>query len=205
MFKNISYRDQVRNVLLARMKSGKLEAGDKISLAQLSRELNVSVTPIREALTQLQQANIVASIPNRGFVMPVMNETEVKNIYELIACLEGLAIENSKITPEIIQKLKVQQAIFKQTTTAINRINADMLFHEVLVSGYDNVTAHRILSDLKTRIFFYEKGFMDANGFYKDSEHHHDTIIVHLEHNRKDEAFEILLANWMQILNYTYE
>ena len=116
MFKNISYRDQVRNVLLARMKSGKLEAGDKISLAQLSRELNVSVTPIREALTQLQQANIVASIPNRGFVMPVMNETEVKNIYELIACLEGLAIENSKITPEIIQKLKVQQAIFKQTT-----------------------------------------------------------------------------------------
>ena len=125
MFKNISYRDQVRNVLLARMKSGKLEAGDKISLAQLSRELNVSVTPIREALTQLQQANIVASIPNRGFVMPVMNETEVKNIYELILAwkvwrlkiprLHQKLSKSSKYSKPFLNKLPRQSTESMQT------------------------------------------------------------------------------------------
>ncbi|PTX61455.1 GntR family transcriptional regulator [Kordia periserrulae] len=203
MIEKISYRDQVRNILLARMKSGEMQAGDKISLAQLSRELNVSVTPIREALTQLQQANIIESIPNRGFVLPTLKHEEVKNLYELVACLEGLAVENSTYSPEIIQKLKVQQAIFQQTTTAIERINADMLFHEVLTSAYENPISAQILSDLKIRIFFYEKGFMDENGFYKESEHHHDTMIVLLEKNETQEAAQILRDNWMQILNYT--
>jgi DNA-binding GntR family transcriptional regulator len=203
MIEKVSYRDQVRNILLERMKTGKMQAGDKISLAQLSRELNVSVTPIREALTQLQQSNIIESIPNRGFVLPTLKREEVKNLYELVACLEGLAIENSSYSLEIIQKLKVQQAIFQQTTTAIERINADMLFHEVLTSVYNNPISTQILSDLKIRIFFYEKGFMDENGFYKESEHHHDKMIAHLEKNETKEAAQIVRDNWMQILNYT--
>ncbi|MBC8755056.1 GntR family transcriptional regulator [Kordia sp. YSTF-M3] len=203
MIEKISYRDQVRNILLDRMKSGELKAGDKISLAQLSRELEVSVTPIREALTQLQQANIIVSIPNRGFVLPILKKSEVKNLYELVACLEGLAIENSVYTPEVIQKLKVQHAIFKQTTTAIERINADMLFHEVLVSAYENPISHGILNDLKIRIFFYEKGFMNMDDFHKDSEHHHEKIIKHLENNENKEVSTIIRDNWMQILNYT--
>jgi DNA-binding GntR family transcriptional regulator len=203
MIEKISYRDQVRNILLERMKTGEMKAGDKVSLAQLSRELEVSVTPIREALTQLQQANIIESIPNRGFVLPTLKTEEVKHLYELVACLEGLAIENSVYTPEIIQKLKVQQAIFQQTTTAIERINADMLFHQVLTAPYENPISAQILSDLKIRIFFYEKGFMDENGFYKDSEHHHDIIIEHLEKNETQQAAQILRDNWMQILNYT--
>jgi DNA-binding GntR family transcriptional regulator len=203
MIEKINYRDQVRNILLERMKTGKMQAGDKISLAQLSRELDVSVTPIREALTQLQQSNIIESIPNRGFVLPILKTEEVKNLYELVACLEGLAIENSVFDSKIIQKLKVQQAIFQQTTTAIERINADMLFHEVLTSAYNNPISAQILSDLKIRIFFYEKGFMDAHGFYKDSEHHHDKIIAHLEKNETAQAAQILRDNWMQILNYT--
>ena len=203
MIEKISYRDQVRNILLERMKTGVMEAGDKISLAQLSRELNVSVTPIREALTQLQQTHIVESIPNRGFVLPIIKKSEVKNLYELVACLESLAIENSQYSSEIIQKLKVQQALFQQTTTAIDRINADMLFHETLTSAYNNPISAQILSDLKIRIFFYEKDFMDENGFYKDSEHHHDQMIAHLEKNETKEAARILRDNWMQILNYT--
>lgn len=202
MIQKISYRDQVRNILLTRMKTGDLKAGDKISLAQLSRELKVSVTPIREALTQLQQSNIIESVPNRGFVLPEINTSEVKNLYELVACLEGLAVENSTYTSEIIQKLKVQQAIFQQTKTAIDRINADMLFHEVLTSAYNNPISAQILSDLKIRIFFYEKGFMDANGFYKESEHHHDTIIQLLEQKENGKASKVLQDNWMQILNY---
>ncbi len=203
MIEKTNFRDQVRNILLDRMRSGELSAGDGIALARLSRELEVSVTPIREALTQLQQAGIIDAIPNRGFVIPEIDPSEVKEVYELVAHLECLAIENSHFDPELLKKLKEQQVRFTNTRTAIDRINADMAFHDLLISRYANATALKILEDLKIRIFFYEKGFMEEHGFYKDSSHHHDHIIHCLENDQKQEACRILKENWLQILHYT--
>ena len=203
MIEKVNFRDQVRNILLDRMKSGEIGAGDAISLAALSRELEVSVTPIREALTQLQQAGIIEAIPNRGFVIPEIDPSEVREVYELVAHLECLAIEHSHFDSALLNKLKTQQIHFNNTRTAIERINADMAFHELLVSGYANATAHKILEDLKIRIFFYEKGFMQEHGFYEDSTHHHNHIINCLETDQKQEACRTLKENWLQILQYT--
>lgn len=202
MIEKINFRDQVRNILLERMKSGELQAGDAISLAKLSRELEVSVTPIREALTQLQQAGIIEAIPNRGFVIPEINPQDVQEVYELVAHLECLALEKSHFTEDLLSELKSQQAVFKSTNSAMERINADMRFHELLTSGYKNKTAQRILEDLKIRIFFFEKGFMDAHGFYEPSTDHHEHIIHCLEQQQILEACSVLKENWLQILQY---
>lgn len=202
MIVKINFRDQVRDILLERMKSGILNAGDAISLAKLSRELEVSVTPIREALTQLQQANIIEAIPNRGFVIPEISTTDVKDLYQLVASLECLAIEHTTFPTSLLEKLKKQQQRFKATTNAIDRINADMVFHELLTSAYPNKTAQRILEDLKIRIFFYEKRFMEEHGFYEDSSHHHERIIECLEKDNTPAAAVLLKKNWLQIIKY---
>ena len=55
MIVRMNLRDQVRDYLLSEMITGNLKTGKTINLAALSRHLKVSVTPIREALTQLQQ------------------------------------------------------------------------------------------------------------------------------------------------------
>ena len=69
MIKKTIFRDQVREYLLREMRLGNLQEGETINLAALARELDVSVTPIREALTQLQQSRIITAIPNRGFII----------------------------------------------------------------------------------------------------------------------------------------
>ena len=109
MITKISYRDQVREYLQNQMLLGNLDAGQTLSLAGLARELNVSVTPIREALTQLEQAKIIGSIPNRGFVILNIDTSEAKNVYELIATLEALAIENSAFSVSAVKELKSAQ------------------------------------------------------------------------------------------------
>jgi DNA-binding GntR family transcriptional regulator len=202
MIVKINFRDQVRDILLERMKSGVLNPGDAISLANLSRELEVSVTPIREALTQLQQAGIIEAIPNRGFVIPEIKSDDIKEVYELVASLESLAIEQTSFSESRLEKLRQQQLRFRETSEAIERIKADMVFHELLTSGYINKTAQRILEDLKIRIFFYEKGFMEEHGFYEDSSNHHEGIIKCLEENNIPAAVELLKKNWLQIIEY---
>ena len=107
-----SFRDQVREFLLAEMKQGHLQEGQTINLAALARKLEVSVTPIREALTQLQQSRIITAIPNRGFIISELSLKEAKDLYELVADLEVLAIENSEFDEESIEQLKEQQNHF---------------------------------------------------------------------------------------------
>ncbi len=200
MIVKINFRDQVKNLLIKKMKSCDLKPEQSLSLASLARELKVSVTPIREALTQLEQLHIVKSIPNKGFVIPELTKNEAKNLYELVSHLEVLALKNSTFTPHKIKKLQKQQEKFENSSTAISRINADMDFHTLLTSGYKNPVALQILSELKTRIFFYEVDFLENNTSFSKSENHHVQIIDALSKNNKKEAAKLLLENWMQIL-----
>jgi DNA-binding GntR family transcriptional regulator len=184
------------------MVKGELQIGKTINLAALSRELNISVTPIREALTQLQQANIIKAIPNRGFIIAELDVKEAEDLYNLVASLEVMAIENSEFDTQDIEALKLQQQVFEDAKDALSRIQADLEFHRLLTKGYENDLALQILNDLKTRIFFYERAFMTDDSFYNKSDNQHDAIISAIADDNVPTASLLLKMNWMLILNY---
>ena len=202
MLVKINLRDQVRDYLLSEMITGNLKTGKTINLAALARHLNVSVTPIREALTQLQQAHIIKAIPNRGFIIAELDVEEAEDLYELVANLEVMAIENTEFSQEDIVNLKNQQEVFENATNAIDRIQADLEFHRLLTQGYKNKLALKILHDLKTRIFFYERAFTNDDSFYNKSDNQHDSIISAIADDNVPTASLLLKMNWMLILNY---
>lgn len=202
MITKINLRDQVRDYLLSEMKTGKLKIGKTINLAALSRELGVSVTPIREALTQLQQSHIIKAVPNRGFILAELDGKEAEDLYTLVANLEVMAIENSDFDEDQIEALKQQQEVFENAHDAISRIQADLEFHHLLTKGYPNDLALKILKDLKTRIFFYERAFTADDSFYNKSDNQHEAIISAIEDDNVPTASLLLKMNWMLILNY---
>jgi DNA-binding GntR family transcriptional regulator len=202
MLTKTSIRDQVREFLLKEMTMGNLQEGSTINLAALARKLHVSVTPIREALTQLQQSRIITAIPNRGFIISELSLKEAKDLYELVADLEVLAIENSEFDEESIQQLKTQQLVFKNAEDTVSRINAKLGFHKLLTRNYGNSLAQHILDDLKIRIFFYEREFMADDLLYSKSDNQHDAIISAIEDDNVPTAALVLKMNWMLILDY---
>ena len=202
MITKTSFRDQVREFLLTEMKQGHLQEGQTINLAALARKLGVSVTPIREALTQLQQSRIITAIPNRGFIISELSLKEAKDLYELVADLEVLAIENSEFDEESIKALKEQQIVFKSAEETVARINAKLGFHRLLTKSYGNSLAQHILEDLKIRIFFYEREFMADDLLYSKSDNQHDAIISAIEDDNVPTAALVLKMNWMLILDY---
>ncbi len=196
------FRDQVREHLLQQMKKGNLREGQIINLAALARELKVSVTPIREALTQLQQSRIITAIPNRGFIISELSQNEAKDLYELVADLEVMAIENSTFTEDSVASLKMQQIVFKTAEDTVDRINAKLEFHRLLTCNYGNALTQQILEDLKIRIFFYEREFMADDFLYSKSDNQHDAIISAIEGDNVPTASLVLKMNWMLILDY---
>lgn len=197
-----SLRDTVREHLLVAMAAGRLQIGKTINLAALARALDVSVTPIREALAQLEQAHIIKAVPNRGFIIGRLGVEEARDLYELVASLEVMAIENSVFTDTDILALRKQQHVFENASDAISRIQADMEFHRLLTRGFENELAQGLLSDLKTRVFFYEQSVMQDDLFYNKSDNQHDAIIAAIAEDNVPTASLLLKMNWMLILNY---
>tara|TARA_R110002167_G_scaffold26182_7_gene90274 strand:- start:1844 stop:2476 length:633 start_codon:yes stop_codon:yes gene_type:complete len=195
-------RDQVREYLLQKMREGQLNAGDSVNLAALARTLKVSVTPIREALTQLQQSHVIEAIPNRGFFIKELSHNEAKNLYELVAQLEVLALEQSEFNEETIVNMRIQQKLIQEAENPLDRINAYMEFHRLLTKNYQNSVAQQILGDLKTRVFLYEKAFMSDESFYFNSDNQHEAIISAIEDNNVPSAALVLKMNWFLIQDY---
>ena len=181
---------------------GNLQTGKTISLAALARDLNVSVTPIREALSQLEQIRIVKAIPNRGFTIPDFSLCEAKNLYETMAALEVLALEDSKFNRKQIAEIRLEQMELQRTHTASSRLMHRIRFHHALLKSCTNTILVQILSDLEARILFYEQVFIRDAAFYEQIDNQNEAIIRAIEENNVPTAALILKMNWMTILDH---
>ncbi|MFV0379407.1 MAG: GntR family transcriptional regulator [Anaerorhabdus sp.] len=75
--------------------SGVIPMGERINEKHYAESLNVSRTPIREALRRIQDEGIVQYIPNYGIVVTTFNVADVKEIYQIRVALDILASINA--------------------------------------------------------------------------------------------------------------
>jgi DNA-binding GntR family transcriptional regulator len=85
--------DEIAYRLRADILEGRLALGAPLRHEQLAARFGVSRTPIREALRKLQATGLVELLPNRGAVVRTPRRTELIEVYELRADLEGFACE----------------------------------------------------------------------------------------------------------------
>ena len=87
----LSLKDHVYRYISDCINTGSLNPGDKINKAQVSETLNISRTPIREALVQLASDGYLDSLPRKGFRVKALDTTKVQQFYEIIGALDGRA------------------------------------------------------------------------------------------------------------------
>lgn len=88
--------------------SGQLKSGDKLREVELSKSMNVSRTPVREAFRILQSEGFVVHNPRAGVVVARIEPEDVVHLYQVRAVLEELSAYNaaSRITQEHIKELR---------------------------------------------------------------------------------------------------
>jgi len=202
MLIKISLRDQVKKHLQNQMLKGTISFNQRISLPSVAKELNVSVTPIREALTQLEQANIVESIPNRGFFLPELSKQEAEDIYPIIAQLEHFAICQSNYTNKDIEELRKIQSKIDATTSPVTQVRQDLKFHEALLKNFNNKLLKQILADLKIRVFLYEFHYMQVGELSNLSSNYHRKVINHIEIKQITKAADLIKESWLTSIDF---
>ena len=85
--------DQVSARLRTMLVEGHIAPGAKLNERELCEQLQVSRTPLREAIKLLAAEGLVDLLPNRGAVAVKLGEADVVNTFEVLASLEGLSGE----------------------------------------------------------------------------------------------------------------
>ena len=99
MFQRPSLREALKSELRDRILDERIASGSSITETDLSVELRVSRTPLREALIGLEHEGFLACIPGRGFSVVPLTKKEIHELYPIVASLETLAL---KLSPPYI-------------------------------------------------------------------------------------------------------
>ncbi len=94
--------------LRERIRSGQLRPGERLRVDELTRELDMSPTPIREALRLLQADRLIDYRAHHGIVVAEISADTTAEVYHLRALLEPLAVELAvpPLTDAHLQKLE---------------------------------------------------------------------------------------------------
>jgi len=87
-------RDQVYDLLRDEIRSGALRPDDRIIEAAVAERLEVSRTPVREALFQLARDGFLAHV-GRGYVLPARTPAEIMDWLELRRMLEPIIVRRA--------------------------------------------------------------------------------------------------------------
>src|SRR3954470_19965120 len=90
--------ERVYAAIRQRLREGVYRPGDRLEPALLSDELNASVTPVRDALHRLTGERLVDAPRHEGFRVPMMTETQLRQLYAWHLELLLLAVMKHRAT-----------------------------------------------------------------------------------------------------------
>ena len=89
--RSIRAYEEVRRLII----EGAVQPGDRMNVRQLGERLGVSPTPVKAALAALARDGLVTSRTNRGYVVTVLGEQDVRELFELREALEPYAVRRA--------------------------------------------------------------------------------------------------------------
>jgi DNA-binding GntR family transcriptional regulator len=175
-----------------------LAPGQKLIYQQLAKRLNVSITPITQALSRLKDSNLVEYIPNKGYFVREITESEVNELYEARAALE------TWIVPAIVQnidsqKLKEIGEYFRQYNNEHKNhrllIVKDAQFHLRIAEISNNSVICRILAGVFEEICIkYRPDYMGRERIGQ-AVREHRKILNALKKRDRDEAIAMIIEH----------
>lgn len=148
-----SLGNKIFTVLRDKILNEEYTQGQKLNEVALSKELNISRTPIREALKQLELGGLVKSISNKGVYVLGFSHRDIDDMLEIRYALEGLAIQLAieRINDEELEKIKEVYDLMefyaeKGDQEKFNEIN--IAFHEAIYRCTQSKYFEQLLTDI---------------------------------------------------------
>ena len=176
-----------------------LKPGEQLTIDPLARQLEMSNTPVREALMRLKGERLVLQQNNRGFIVsPLLTEDEFHHLFETRRIMEIHSLRSASLEQQHVEQLAELSDSMKamapgSTYDHFKGFNsADNEFHRLLVSTSPNMFLFRAWEDLHFHLhiarLYIGIGIFD----HGDASNEHAEIVRVVRDGKIDQAVELL-------------
>ncbi len=157
---------------------GDLAKGEKLTELKICNQYDVSRTPVREALRQLEAEGLIETIPNRGAFVVGLSEQDIGDFFTLRTMAEVQAVRwaSRRMDEHEIEELN-ETFEFMEFYTMKNDIpkmlNINLAFHQIIYQGCHN---RKLIQDLT--LFQEYLKHLDPSNYYAPN-YLHDVLSEH--------------------------
>lgn len=150
--KTQSVGDRAYHALLNAILRMELKPGDSISEASIAQQLEVSRTPVREAIKRLEQEGLISVVPRQGSIVSPLDHEEIADGCEIRAYIECRCLERGfriGLSGADIERLRALEYRLKEAWKGKDLhlfIQADVEFHMGIVALGRSAWSTRLIS-----------------------------------------------------------
>ena len=182
--------EYVLSVLRRAILNGELETGSRLVQAELAAILDVSTTPVREALRDLATEGLVQFHPHRGAIVAELSTEDVHDIYEIRSVLEPLAMRQAvpKLSDALIARLRKLHESMLAEPHAADWVDHNRVFHMAIYEAHASPRLAAIIRNLQdASVMYIGSSLQHKPDLREEANEDHSQILEALE-NRDVEA-----------------
>ena len=140
---SLSLSEQAYVTIRAMILELRLLPGQSILVHELASQLGMSRTPVREAVARLSTEGLVTTVPRKGMVVTIPTVDAMREIYEIIAGVEGQAMKLAAERADDVMIKRLEQAVDAQEDALARDdlaawVYADRQFHDLIIQAAGN-------------------------------------------------------------------
>lgn len=192
------------------LEQGDLQPGELYSEAAISKQLNISRTPLRGAIQRLEKEGLVTRLPQRGFHVNEFGKEDIEELFTIRKAIEGYAVEQLAKNIDDVGLRKFQQFLSEQEGYCeIDDfqpfIDADRIFHEEMVNFLDNKRLVEMYGDLRLSIALFARKRFRVTRQRDQSLAEHKEILAAIEKGDSTAAREAIYHHMDSVLELYYK
>lgn len=196
----MSLADQAYEEIKKRIFDFELMPGDRLSESELAQQIDVSRTPLRQALQRLQHEGFVEAIPKVGWLIPPLDFEKFDELYDfrvLIECHAVRALCGSDRDRSRLHRLsRVWLVAARDRLQDPEKVGMlDETFHSQMVEGTGNRELLRTYREITERMRIIRRlDFYNGNRITATYDEH-GKILAAMQKRRSEEAQRLLRAH----------
>lgn len=181
--------EEIKNMIL----TGELAQGERILLDKMAEQMDLSITPVREALNKLAQDDLIKMTPRTSYEVVSLTKNDISEIIDLRELLEIFALRSDGALESF--PVEEMRAMFTKSYCSekyMDFVEASTLLHKTIISNAQSQKLKKLYDFIYNSIRILAIPSAKVPGRIEESIHEHLVLLEEIEKGNLEKAVELL-------------
>lgn len=183
--------DQIADAIRDAIFSGKFQPGSRLKESDIASWLSVSRTPVREALRKLEAEGLADFVPNKGVIVPLLDDQDIDEICELRILIELYCVRKFlRIATK--ENFREMEALLEEMKSAVSNNKIPLYFalsldfHNYIILHCQNQRLFYFFNSIRNTMRSAQAMLRENSSFVHNSIEEHSELLELLKKRSKD-------------------